>query len=308
MITVRKTSFSDDHSRLTVGLANLHAVVGDIDANRNKILYALARFKEVKVNMAVFPEFCFSGYFWDDPDQCRSYMDQATLENQSVWLQENLESMLNDTLQYVVLNGLLSNSKPGKPYLNSTLVIQKESDYFDLKNTYLKTCLPGIENDYCESGGGKRLILNTPWGKFGLITCYDLCFPPIMHAYAIEDNVDGIIVIASWRRNSRRTYPGLGIETKGYYAYHWKIMLPGMAAMNQTWMIACNAVGRHSLSDNVFCGCSGLWAPSGINLARCSEDSEELLIIRNINIKGERDREKQEFDYFADYRKFIGGF
>ena len=301
---VRQTTFSDDQRQLTISLANLHAVVGDIEANRHKILHALTHCKEAKVNMAVFPEYCLSGCFWDDPEQCRHYMDQAKLENQTVWLQKNVEPLLDDALQYVVLNVLSHNPNPGKPFLNRTLVVRKGLVYAASQNTYIKTFLPGNENDYCAPGDGRRLILDTRWGRFGLITCYDLNFPPLLHTYAFEDEVDGLIVTAAWRRHAVRAYPGMGIATEDYYAYQWDTMLPAMAAMNQMWMIACNAVGRHPLSDVIFCGKSGLWAPSGINLARCSSDREELLIVHNIDIKGEREREKKDLDSLADFRYF----
>jgi len=305
MIGVRRVSFSNDRHRLSIGLANLHVAAADVEANRKKILYTLNFFKEAKVHMAVFPEYCLSGYFWDESEKCLDYMEQAALENQIGWLKAKLEPMLDETLRYVVLNGLLRNAKPGKPFVNGTMVIRKKTDYTHRKNIYIKTFLPGIENEYCAPGDGKRLVIDTLWGRFGLMTCHDLCFTPVAHAYAFEENVDAIIIPAAWRRDARRVYPSLGIEIEDYYAYQWEIMLRAMAAMNQVWMIACNAVGRHPLTDAIFCGRSGVWAPSGINLGRCSGHSEELRIIRNIDIRGEREREKRDFDYIADYRKFI---
>lgn len=57
-------SYCDDESKLSVGLANIHAEVPDIEANKDKILRAASIFKERGVNIGVFPEFCLSGYFW----------------------------------------------------------------------------------------------------------------------------------------------------------------------------------------------------------------------------------------------------
>ena len=305
MIGVRQLSFSDDRRRLSIGLANLHAAAGDVEGNRKKILNALKCFKEAHVHMAVFPEFCLSGYFWDKSEKCLTYMKQAALDNQTGWLKQTLEPMLDETLQYVVLNGLLRNPNPGRPFVNGTMVIRNKADYTHRRNIYLKTFLPGIENEYCAPGNGKRLVLDTLWGRFGLMACYDLCFTPMAHAYAFEENVDAIIIPATWRRNARRVYPGPGIEIEDYYAYQWEVMLRAMAAMNQVWMIACNAVGRHPSGDAVFCGRSGVWAPSGIHIGRCSSHREELLIIRNIDIRGERESEIRDFNYIADYRKFM---
>ena len=71
---VIERSYSDDPEGLSVGLANISAVVPDIDANKDKILRAARVFKEKRVNLAVFPEFCLSGYFWEDEDACWPYM------------------------------------------------------------------------------------------------------------------------------------------------------------------------------------------------------------------------------------------
>jgi predicted amidohydrolase len=55
---IAERSYCDDESKLSVGLANIHAEVPDVEANKDKILRAASIFKERGVNIAVFPEFC----------------------------------------------------------------------------------------------------------------------------------------------------------------------------------------------------------------------------------------------------------
>ena len=74
---VAERSYCDDDSKLSVGLANIHAAVPDVEANQDKILRAVSVFKERGVNIAVFPEFCLSGYFWDEREDCLAYMREA---------------------------------------------------------------------------------------------------------------------------------------------------------------------------------------------------------------------------------------
>ena len=74
---IAERSYCDDEAKLSVGLANIHAEVPDIEANKDKILRAASIFKERGVNIAVFPEFCLSGYFWDEPVDCLPYMREA---------------------------------------------------------------------------------------------------------------------------------------------------------------------------------------------------------------------------------------
>jgi predicted amidohydrolase len=76
-----------------------------------------------------------------------------------------------------------------------------------------------------------------------------------------------------------------------------------MAATNQSWIFACNAVGEHAISGAKFWGGSGIWAPSGLEFVRGSHQDEELIIVHNMDIIGERKFEKDDFDYAADLKK-----
>src|SRR4028118_2320713 len=95
-------SYCDDESKLSVGLANIHAEVPDIAANRDKILRAASIFKERGVNIALFPEFCLSGYFWDEHDDCLPYMKEATAENHAEWIEGELQALIGDGLEAIV--------------------------------------------------------------------------------------------------------------------------------------------------------------------------------------------------------------
>ena len=46
---------------------------------------------------------------------------------------------------------------------------------------------------------------------------------------------------------------------------------------------------------------SGLWAPSGMKLVQASNILEELLIIHNVDIRGQRQLEKDDFNYALDF-------
>jgi len=79
------------------------------------------------------------------------------------------------------------------------------------------------------------------------------------------------------------------------------MVLPAIAATNQVWIIACNAVGQHGISGAHFWGGSGLWAPSGLKLLQGSNINGELLIIHNIDLRGQRKWEKDDFNYAFDF-------
>ena len=87
--------FSDDDSNLSIGLANIHAIVPNIEANKDKMARALEIFKAKKANVAIFPEFSLSGYFWEDERECWRYMDGAVIENHTDWIDGTLKVMLD---------------------------------------------------------------------------------------------------------------------------------------------------------------------------------------------------------------------
>jgi len=179
---VTERTFSDDNSKLSIGLANIHALVPGVEMNKNKIIKAVEVLKSKGANMIIFPEFCLAGYFWDntpskgydndkqegDP-KCWEYMETAVTDNHWDWVRDSLESQLDDKLQFIIFNNIRRG--PGKRYFNSTYIINKKLDYKDPKWIYDKTFLPGIEKTYTISGETDRLIIDTKWGRLGCSSC-----------------------------------------------------------------------------------------------------------------------------------------
>ena len=296
---VTERYYSDDQNLPSIGIANIAAAVPDIESNKAKILRVLEIMREKKVNLAVLPEFCLSGYFWEDRESCRRYMDQAVIEKHFDWIDRDLKSRLDETLRAVVFNCLREG--PEGKYYNSTFVISALTGMRHPDHVYDKIFLPGIERDYTETGGDDRLVLESRFGRFGFTTCYDLCFSQLLQEYSKIDKVDALIEVASWRAISIRDYPGMNVGTDVYYGNLWEMVLPAAAATNQAWMIACNAVGRHAISGAAFWGSPGIWAPSGLKLLQASRVHEELLVVHHLDILGGRQLEKDDFDYALDF-------
>ena len=293
--------FSHDNDNMTIGLANMRAIVPDVEANKDKMARAVEIFKSKGVNVAIFPEFSFSGYFWEDTKTCRQYMDSAVIENHTRWIDDTLKPMLDDDLRAIIFNNIRQGSD--EKYFNTIfiLAVVENYDYLKNENSYDKIFLPHLEKIYTESGGDDRLVIDTKYGRFGFTTCYDYLFSQLLLEYSKIDKVDAIIQLASWRSLARRDYPGMNVGTDTYYGYLWDTVMAAKSATNQIWTIACNAVGKHGITGAHFWGGSGIWAPSGIKLLQASHLHEELLIIHNVDIKGQRAVEKDDFNYALDF-------
>ena len=293
--------YSDDPTGLSVGLANIAAAVPDIEANKEKILRAARIFKRRRVNIAAFPEFSLSGYFWEDEPSCRRYMREAIIENHIDWLETELKPLFDDNFIGIILNNVAAG--PDGKFFNKTFLLARDHEYLAPENTYEKVFLPGIEKLYTESGRDDRLVLEGPRGRVGFTTCYDCLFTDLLREYSIVDRVDAIVEIASWRAAATRDYPGLNVRTDHYYGDLWNTVLAASAAINQVWVVACNAVGHHPISGAQFWGGSGIWAPSGLCLLQGSHFNEELLVMHNIDVKGARKAEQEDFDYAIDFNE-----
>jgi predicted amidohydrolase len=300
-LLIAEREFSDDESKLSIGLANIRADVPDIEANKDKILRAAAIFKERGVNMAIFPEFCLSGYFWDERDECQAYMEEACTENHVDWIEKELKPLLDDRFTAVTLNNLRRGQ--GGRFLNTTFVVGGDDHYLAEEHTYDKVFLPGIEKDYTDSGRDDRLTVESRFGRFGFTTCYDYLFSELLREYAVVDEVDAIVQIASWRAEANRDYSGMNVRTDHYYGDLWDFVMPASSATNQFWTIACNAVGRHGVTGIPFWGGSGVWAPSGMCLVQASRFNEELVIVHNLDVEGTRAAELDDFNYAFDFKQ-----
>ena len=295
-------SYGDGHDGLSIGLANIHAAVPDVEANKDKVLRVARLFAERGVDYAIFPEFCLSGYFWDERERCREYMATAVTEEHVGWIESELEPLLGDGgLEGIVLNNL-RHAGAGR-YYNSSFVVDGGRDYLADESTYDKVFLPGIEREYTTTGRDDRLVLDTRHGRLGFTSCYDYLFSALIREYAMVDECDAIIQLASWRAEATREYAGLNVRTRHYYADLWDKVIPAASATNQVWTFACNAVGEHGITGARFCGGSGIWAPSGLCLLQGSRTHEELLIVHNLDIAGARDDEQDDFDYAVDFKE-----
>ncbi|MFC1980243.1 carbon-nitrogen hydrolase family protein [Chloroflexota bacterium] len=192
-IIIRERGFTPRENALSIGIANIHAVVPGIEENKRKILEAMVLFKEKKVNMVIFPEFCLSGYFWENQAECKDYMNSAVMEEQHDWIMNMLFPMLNDDLNYIILNNIRRGSSGHRrKFLNSTYILNKTVDYMKEDYIYDKIMLPGIEKTYTRSGLDDRLVIDTKWGRFGFTTCYDYCFSQLLQEYSSRIHTIGM--------------------------------------------------------------------------------------------------------------------
>lgn len=130
--------------------AQINPTIGDLEGNTRKVVKALRRAKEKKVDVVLFPELVLCGYFPDDLLLDRSFIDGTY---------EKLEIIRPDTEGMFVVLGLprWNSSGKEKPLYNSAAVFA-DGKLLGFKN---KTLLPTYdvfdERRYFEPGGAEEI-------------------------------------------------------------------------------------------------------------------------------------------------------
>ncbi|MEA4961385.1 carbon-nitrogen hydrolase family protein [Lutispora sp.] len=140
---------------------------------------------------------------------------------------------------------------------NSAVMIDDEGK---ILGDYSKTHLVGQEQLYLQRGR-EYPVFHTKYGKFGIVICYDICFPETTRILALK-GADLIICPAAWR--------------DGSYFKDWMNKVSMVRALDNTVYIALiNCTGV--LPDSPFCGSTQFVDPIGNVMAMCSVDKEEIL-------------------------------
>ena len=296
--------FSDDETMPTIMVANIYGTP-NVQENLNKMEQIISLAHEYKANILIFPELSVTGYVWNsnDKSEVRNLLMEGENSHIKPWLKNVRDSLTDgkDSLEYICYGN--SRLRDGNLY-NSTFILNPDIDYSEEEYIYAKVFLTPVERDYFLQGTDKRLSIDTKWGRFGFMLCYDLCFVELARQYAFVDCVDAIITMAAWHSEAVREYSRLNTRTDHYYGFLWNLMNGSKAAYNQVWSLGSNWVGLHQKSGEYFWGGSGIWAPSGMTLLQASNINEELLIVRNVDIKGQRDKEQDDFNYRIDFQEF----
>lgn len=119
----------------------------------------------------------------------------------------------------------------------------------------------GGEADAFSPGPLQPVVWESPWGRFGLATCYDLRFPELFRAL-VDAGAEAFLVPTGW--------PAKRIA-------RWDVLAQARAIENQAWFVGVNAVGEHAGAR--MGGRSVVVEPTGDVAYRGSEDDEEIRII-----------------------------
>ena len=113
--------------------------------------------------------------------------------------------------------------------IDPTGAIRARYDKIHLFDVFLEGRPPTGESERY-APGKEAVLVDTPWGPWGMTICYDLRFPQLFRAYALA----GATVIF---------VPSAFTVPTGQA--HWEVLLRARAIENGVWIVAAAQVGRH---------------------------------------------------------------
>jgi predicted amidohydrolase len=237
---------------MVISLAQMDVVLGNPDQNLAKARPLAAEAASRGSQLLVLPELWSTGYDLENAARYAASIDQGIF---------NDVAALAEKYHLHILGSNLSLFAPGK-FGNTAVLFGPQGDNLAI---YTKIHLFRLmaEHQFLWPGDHPTLA-ETPWGKAGLAICYDLRFPELFRAYALQ-GAKMVLLPAEWPR------PRLE---------HWQVLLRARAIENQMYIIACNRVG--SSKENAFFGHSAIIDPWGETVIEAGED--ETLVTARIEI------------------------
>ncbi len=235
--------------------------LGDLPANVDKGARAIREAADYGADLIVLPEMANSGYVVHSSDEARSLAERPE-DSPAI---ASWQQLAQEYSAYVVAG--FGEKVSDTELYNSALVLGPSG----LLGTYRKTHLFYEEKLYYRPGDLGFPVFELPFGRIGILICYDLRFPEASRILALK-GADVICVPTNWV--SMMT-PDRLWDAQGYCQANYVAL--ANAAMNQVFMACADRVGEERGVQ--FLGCSLIIDPAGTPLAGpASKDGEEVLV------------------------------
>ncbi len=199
--------------KFKAGLVQFDVKSGQIEANLNILLGHLEKLASDNVNLAVLPEM-FSCSFDNENLRKHSKLTDKVLKRLSLFATEN---------QMAIAGSL--PEKENDQIFNTMVFMDRDGQ---IKARYRKIHLFKLTNEHLYySAGNEIAVIDSSFGRIGLMICYDLRFPELARTLSLH-GVQMIIVSAQWPESRKE---------------HWNTLIKARAIENQLFMVCSNRTG-----------------------------------------------------------------
>jgi len=261
----------------------MDVAIGDVDANRSKIVESLRTAAESGAELAIFPECAITGYCFDSLEEAAPFAEPIDGPSS-----EAIAHACRETGAHVVAGFI---EKEGSKFYNAAMLVGPNG----IIGGYRKVHLPFLGVDRFLTPGDKPFrVFDLPFGRIGINICYDASFPEAARALKLL-GAELIILPTNWPTGAWRTA---------------EFMINSRACENHVNFAAVNRCGVERGWE--FIGRSKVVDCNGDTLGEASREGEEILSIevdlqeanknKIVNVAG-----SYEIDRLADRRpEFYG--
>lgn len=216
-------------------------ILPDREVNIMKGMSLIKRALQVKADIVILPELFNTGFYKHNYESVEP-------------LEEELSLLLKISQQkdIMVITGVAE--REGDDLYNSAVIIHKGRIIGKYRKTHL---FPLTDEKKYFKAGDKLEVFETPFGKVGLLICYEVRFPELSRKL-IKMGAEIIAIPAE--------FPKERIE-------HWRVLLQARAIENQVFVAGVNCVE----GDLDYGGHSMLVDPMGSILIEASEYQEVMM-------------------------------
>lgn len=228
-----------------IALGQFTLAQGNTQENLKKMMELTDKAAQAGAGLIVFPELSYTGYY------LKSAEFQRLAEPSDGPFVQQLCHKAKEKRIHIIAGYPESTGIPGRIY-NSCVFVDDEGKVIEnMRKVYAwgKEKLSFRE-------GNRFPVVNTKFGKVGMLICYDMEFPEPARIQALK-GAEIIVDCSVWSIPAER---------------RWHIDMAANALFNLLFMVGCNTV-----SDNC-CGSSMIVGPDGEIRAMASRTEEELLI------------------------------
>lgn len=246
-----------------LAVAQYAPLVGDLAHNRSAAVAWARRAGAEHVDLLVLPELASSGYAFESEDEAARTAERA--ENGAI-VTALTEVCAASGMHCVV--GL--NESDGGVRHNSAVLIGPGGALA----TYRKLHLFNDEQSWFEAGT-ELPVVELPFGRVGMVICFDLWFPEAMRSLALA-GAEIIAVPTNWVASFRRQV----YDAAGYC--QGDIVAMASAAQNGVVVACADRVGTER--DIRFLGCSVIVGADGWPVAGPAGHDDEALLVAEVDL------------------------
>ncbi|HZX10812.1 MAG TPA: nitrilase-related carbon-nitrogen hydrolase [Acidobacteriota bacterium] len=263
---------------MKVALAQTAPILQDVKKNFIRHLELIEKAKSSQADLIIFPELSLTGYTLKD------LVPETAINPNKSELFAKLKLISKDIS---IVLGFVEEKERGN-FFNAAAYLSKGKILHIHRKVFLPT-YGMFEEAKFFSQGKSFSAFQTPFGKTGLLICYD--FLNYGADYVLFSQGADIIIVLS-------AAPGRGMSQGQTYAssHMWELMGETISRFSTTFLIYCNRVGFED--GKSFAGGSFIYNPEGKQISRASYMDEDFLI-KEIDL-GELNQARKKLFYKRD--------